>query len=117
MNLSAYDIVERNTNYGTWILPQYKRLYSRSIEYHSYYCFLKRYNDKTKCNDWYIALFDEIHPEAECHSTVRDNKNIIKINLAPIWNELYVKYSTDRTFIYIDEVEKTEDGVIYLLGV
>lgn len=116
MNLNAYDAVEANIYNNNWINPIYKKLYSRSIEYHPYYAFLKKYNKESKTNDYYIAMLDDTNNHANCRSVVINNK-LIKIDLSPIWTTSSLCKLKERTCINIEEVDRNKDGVIYYLDV
>lgn len=116
MNLSAYDAVENNTFTNTWINPTYKKLYSRTIEYYPYYAFLKKYNNKTKSNDFYLVMLNDINTHVQCRSVIINNK-VIKIDLSPIWFTSSLCKIKERTSISIEEIEKNKDGIIYYLDV
>lgn len=116
MNLSAYDAVENNIYANTWINPAYKKLYSRNIEYHPYYAFLKKYNKHTKSNDYYIVMLNNTNNKVQCRSVIINNK-VIKLDLSPIWFTSSLCKIKERTSISIEEVERNEDGVIYYLDV
>lgn len=116
MNLSAYDAVENDVFADTWINPTYKKLYSRSIKYYPYYAFLKKYNKNTKSNDYYVAMLKNTNSHVQCRSTIMNNK-VIKLDLSPIWSTSYLCTFKQRTAIFIEEVEKNEDGVIYYLDI
>lgn len=116
MNLSAYDAVENNIFANTWINPVYKKLYSRNIEYHPYYAFLKKYNKHTKSNDYYIVMLNNTNDKVQCRSVIINNK-VIKLDLSPIWFTSSLCKIKKRTSISIEEVERNEDGVIYYLDV
>lgn len=117
MNLSAYDVVENKYMTGSWIDPNYKKLYSKEIEYHPYYAFFKRYNNKLKVNDYFITLVDNEIPNVTCHSVIRTNKGLIKIDLAPIWNTTNLKNIIEKTIISLEIKDKSDDGVVYYLDV
>lgn len=116
MNFSAYDAVEANIYDDSWVNPIYKKLYSRNIEYHPYYAFLKTYNKESKTNDYFIAMLDDTSNYANCRSVVINNK-LIKIDLSPIWTTSSLCKLKEKTRINIEEVERTKDGVIYYLDV
>lgn len=116
MNLSAYDAVENDVFADTWINPTYKKLYSRKIEYHPYYAFLKKYNKNTKSNDYYIVMLNNTNSHVQCRSVVINNK-VIKLDLSPIWFTSSLCNLKQRTTISIEEVERNKDGVIYYLDV
>lgn len=117
MNLNAYDAVEIKCTMGSWINPTYKRLYSKDIEYHPYCIFLKRYNNKLKIVDYFIAMVDEPSLTAESHGVVRDKDNVIKIDLSPIWNITSLRNIKERTLISLELKEKSNDGVVYYLDI
>lgn len=117
MNLSAYDAVEAKYNTGSWINPTYKRLYSKDIEYHPYCVFLKRYNNKLKVMDYFIAMVDDITNHADCHGVVRAKDNTIKIDLSPIWNITSLRNIKERTLISIELKDKSSDGIVYYLDI
>lgn len=117
MNLNAYDAVEIDVSSNSnWVNPLYKKLYSKDIEFHPYYTFLKKYNSKTKSNDYFIAMLDDTNSHAQCRSVVIKN-NVINLNLAPIWFISSLCKLKERTFISVEEVERNKDGVIYYLDV
>ena len=58
MNLAAYDKVNVLDTSRDYINVADKKLVSSTIEYHDFYCLLKRYNvDKDKY-DFYVAVYD-----------------------------------------------------------
>lgn len=117
MNLNNYDAVEPINNKGSWVNPIYKKLYSTEIEYHPYFSFLKRYNIKLNCTDYYIILSDNPIPNIENRGVVKDKNGKIKINLTPIWNDTNLRLITETTTINIIPTEKTDNGIIYYIDV
>lgn len=115
MNLIAYDMVEPNIYLNTWISPIYKKCYSRTIEYHKYYCFLKRFDNKTKSTDWFIALLDNKQDNVIYHSTIRNKENLIKIDLLPIWYKTSLINIKENSELILEEVQKDNDGIVYQL--
>jgi hypothetical protein len=112
MNLNAYDSVNP-TFTTTWIVPKNQKLYSYVIPYYHNYTFLKKYNNNTKCNDYYIAFSNNPDGNRKWYSTYRTKSKAIKVDLSSIWH--------DKVFDKIDEnvevnliVDNTfDDGIVY----
>lgn len=115
MNLNNYDKVEINYN-TTWVDPMYKKLYSRELEYHPYYTFLKRYNPKIRNHDYYIALFDEIREDVVCHD-INTKKGVMKLNLKPIWYNTSLVRLNKKIIISLTIEEKYDNGIIYYIDI
>lgn len=116
MNLNAYDSVTPCFS-KTWIVPDNKKLYSYEIPYHPFYTLLKRYNNKTFSNDYFIALSDRLTDDKQWSTTYKTNSNAIKIDLAPIWKEssLNKLYRSTEISTRIDNV--FEDGIVIYIDI
>lgn len=115
MNLNEYDIVNENFNNGTWVDPMYKRLYSTIIKYKPFSSFLKKYNNVTKQNEYYLLMMDNIHPNMQC-SGVKRKDGIVKIDI-PIWNNTSLINITTKTNVFIEQVDEQDDCDIYYLDI
>ena len=115
MNFRAYDIVDECYYNGTWARRSYKRLYSSKIEYHRYYCWLKRYDSKSRTNDYYLALYDEDrYDDIISKQTMIDKHRNIKVELSSIWDDIKDTFPDELlTNIPIKEIDRDIDGVIY----
>lgn len=117
MNLSAYDIINKKYSKGTWFDSDYGRLYSTEIEYHPYCTLLKRYDAVKKINDYFIALSDTDFVDAENVTITKNEKGIVKIDIKSIINESSLFRVNGRVFISIEEVDRSDEGVIYSINV
>lgn len=117
MNLSAYDITESNTINTSYIDAKTKMLYSKTLVYYPYYVFLHRYNSADKTNDYYLALLENIPENIERRTVIRTKKNTIKINLAPIWNNSFLRYVKGKVPVNIEVVKEENDGIICALSI
>lgn len=118
MNLNAYDnVVERIDKTKTWIDIKKKCLFSREINKRSYYCLLKRYDNKINSYSYYIALLDNIPKDRTFKYTKHDAYGRVKIYLSCIWSESYLSQFGKDCNINIANVEHNDDGDIYLLDV
>lgn len=116
MNLAAYDLMEPSLDNNSYIIPKYKRLYSSVIEYHRYYCFLYKHDNKSNSTDYFIALFDNEDKDSICRSTTLKGRTV-KLDLFPIWEDLELNKLRKTTIVTMEEVNRQDDGVIYRLSV
>lgn len=118
MNLNAYDnIIEPIDKTKTWIDINKKTILSRIIKYRPYNCLLKRYDNNTNSNVFFIALLDNPPVDKKYKCTVKDNYGRIKINISSIWKESYISQLKTNCNINIKLVESDTDGEIYLLDI
>lgn len=115
MNFSAYDIVDKCYYNGTWARKSYRRLYSSKIKYRRYYAWLRRYNLKDKCNEYYLALYDEdIYEDILCSQTMIDKHHNIKVSLSSIWDDIKDKFQEELLQdISVTKEDEYSDGDIY----
>ena len=116
MNLNAYDNVDESIINKTWVNPRYRKLYSREIKYYPLYCLLKRYDNETKKDEYYVCLANYRDNEHDWHTTTKYN-NSVKISLSEIWNKLDVRNATNITYIIATLVDEESDGIVYRLGI
>lgn len=117
MNLNAYDIINKKYSKGTWFDSDYGRLYSTEIEYHPYCTLLKRYDAVKKVNDYFIAVSDNDFVDAEAVTITKNEKGIVKIDVKSIVRESSLFRISGKVFISIEEVDRSNDGVIYSINV
>lgn len=118
MNLNAYDnVIDQIDKTKSWIYIKKKQLISREIKYRRYNTILKRYNSKTKCYSYYIAMLDEPDITKVCSITKLDNYGRIKINIANIWNETSLRNIDKDCNIDVQLYESTDDGDVYILDI
>lgn len=118
MNLSAYDSIKEKVNKRkTWIDINKKTIFSREIKYRKYICILKRYNNQTNINSYFIAMLD--NPPLDRHSkmTIQDNYGRIKINISDIWKETYLSELESNCNVMCDLIESDKDGDIYSIDI
>ena len=113
MNFSAYDPV--NTIDNSYILPEYYRLYTKSIKYRNYYTFLKRYDEENKTYNYFLCMCDAPTNTLEWYSANRDTKGLIKISLKPIWLLSQFRTLTTRTPVNLVLDTQDDDGEIYYI--
>lgn len=117
MNLNAYDIVEEKSM-GTYVDPEYKRLYSDSIKFRHYYYFFEKYNPQTRSKDYYIYLSNGDIDNAVKHSTSLTKSNEVRIDLKPIWNKnITLRLIDSITKINIELIAEDDDGVMYYIDI
>lgn len=117
MNLNAYDIVKPRFDVGTWVCPSYKFLYSSIIKYRPYCYLLKRYNNQTKRDDYYIAVLDHEIDNAYRSEIIMWRFDKVRIDIKEIWDKTYLKNYIEMSFIPIVLIEQEDDGEVYLLEV
>ena len=118
MNLNAYDnITEKIDKNKSWINIHKKQLFSREIKYRRFVCLLKRFNNKTNTNSYFIALLDNPPEDRNYKLTKKDDYGRIKISLASIWKETYLVHLDHDCNIICNLVESEEDGDIYSIDV
>lgn len=117
MNLYAYDAVEPKFEQGTWINPNYKKLYSTDISPRLVYSFAVRFNTTTNNNDYYIVLSDKPIEDRQCYRTIYTKHNITILDLKPIWEHCNLKKLTKKDYINIEHIEHSDDGDIYHIDV
>lgn len=117
MNLNSYDIVNPSFEKGTWINPDYKRLYSTEISYAPKCIFLSRYDKETNNYIYYIGMCKTPQVNALNVNVEKDKNNRIKIYLDSIWNKSDLRNITKTSFISVDLIEKDDDMEIYRLNI
>ena len=118
MNLNIYDNVEEKLDKTkTWIDIRKKIIYSREIKRRKYTCLLKRYDNKTNINSYYIAILDNPPIDKKYKLTVCDDYGRVKINIASIWKETYLSQLDKDCNIMCNLVESDDDGEIYSIDV
>lgn len=115
MNLNAYDSMTPICK--TWIDPGTKKLYSDEIPYYRCYTFLKRYNQTTKEDDYYIAFSNEETTDRFWYRTYLTKSKSIKVDLIPIWNISRLNKINVKQEVNVDIDSKSEDGVIYSIDI
>lgn len=115
MNLSAYDKVNKNTLGPDYIQVNYKRLLSKSIEYHDRYCLLKRYDTKENIYSYYVAVFDNKQQEVKDKFLKKDSSGNVKVYLGDIWDELPLYITKENNNINVELIENQNDGKVYKL--
>lgn len=114
MNLNAYDNVDDSVVLKTWIDPYYRKLYSREMKFYPYYTMLKRYNNETKYDEYYICLSAELDDNHDWRSTEKYN-NSVKCNLIEFWNKTSLKNIHKRTYIIVDKDYEDSNSIVYRL--
>lgn len=109
--LNCYDDVEESK---TYIDPSKKKLYSKEIEYKPFYKLVTRYDKSRDKKDFYIAMFDEI--KENCNATFHSS-NIVKIKLNSIWKELNIDSTKDKQYVFVEEVERDDNTIVYYLDI
>lgn len=118
MNLIAYDnIKEKIDKNKTWIDIKKKQLLSREFKYHKYVSILKRYNNKTKAYEYYVALLDNPPFDKKFKCFTLDSYGRSKINVANIWKETYLSQLETNVNISVTLIEHDKDGDIYYLDI
>lgn len=118
MNLNAYDdIIEKVDKTKTWVDIKNKTILSREIKYRPYVSLLKRYNIKSKCYEYYIALLLNRPLNKTSFRTLKDNYGRVKIRVGQIWAETSLNKLNKDNNIDIKFIEQQEDGEIYRLYV
>lgn len=117
MNFSAYDIVNNNFTEGTWVNPNFKRLYSTKITPRRFCILLKKYSPNENAYNYYIALTDEKKDNVKATLVVYTKHKQIKLDIRDIWDCSSLKYIHEKSYINIELVEKSDNGEIYKLDI
>lgn len=115
MNLSAYDKVNKFIPGNNYIQVSYKRLLSRTIEYHDRYCLLRYYNPATSIYSYYVAVYDNKQKDVKDKFLKLDSEGRVKIYLIDIWDELPKYVTRENINIDVELVECQDDGKVYKL--
>ena len=115
MNLVAYDKVNKFKAGDNYIQPNYKRLLSKTIEYHDRYCLLKNYNPEDDVYSYFVAVFDDKQQGVKDKFLKKDSDGYVKVYLTDIWDELPEYVTSENNNISVELVESQEDGKVYKL--
>lgn len=118
MNLSAYDIIKGINHNGTWIDPQYKKLYSREIRIRKYYAFSKTYNPET--DEYTICLiladYNPLPDDSNAFTKLNDRFKPLKVSLVKVWNDIFHKIECKQN-INLIHIQKEDDCDVYQLDI
>ncbi len=115
MNLSAYDKVNKFIPGNDYVQVNYKRLLSRTIEYHDRYCLLQNYSPTDNTYSYYVAVYDNKHKDVKDKFLKLDSSGRVKIYLIDIWDELPEYITRENVNIDVELVESQDDGKVYKL--
>lgn len=115
MNLSAYDKINRFIPGDNYIQNSYKRLLSKTIEYHDRYCILKKYNPEDNNYSYFVAVYDYKQQNVKDKFLKKDNNGNVKVYLTNIWKELPDYITTEDINISVELIESHVDGKVYKL--
>lgn len=118
MNLNAYDnIKEELDKHKTWYSPKFRRSYSREIKFRMFYKFMKRWNETTKRDDYFLAI-SENNADGGFSITNEDNYGRLKVSVPKeVIEDSILNSMTVDTNFEVKIVDAQPDGEIYQLNI